>query len=228
MLQIAANFKSIQEKIELLQQRYAYKKSIRLIAVSKMHPFESVLIVAGLGQKWFGENYADEMIVKVLNARKINLAVQWSFIGSLQSNKIAKIVEHADEIQSACTEKHFRFIDRYAGECGKTNFPVFILVNAANEPQKSGCSLKHAADLASFVRGECTNLELQGVMAIPPAIYDDSHLPVIPELYLELRKISDQIGSKNLSLGMSLDLELAMASKTDVVRIGTQIFGSRV
>ena len=199
----------------------------RLIAVIKKHPVEKIIALAALGQVWFGENYCDEMQKKATDIKTTTAQVKWSFIGQLQSNKIARIVEITDEIQSGCSEKHFRYINRYVLEMNKNNFPVFILVNAGNEEQKSGCLGAEVQDLVQFIQRDCPALELQGVMAIPPANFIDEAFTTPPEIYLKLRDLADHTGLKKLSLGMTQDLKLAITTRTDVVRIGTQIFGER-
>jgi PLP dependent protein len=207
------------------------RSSVRLIAVSKNHSAEAVVAAYNEGLRDFGENYADELAAKALQL-KAHEGIHWVFIGQLQSNKIQKIVRHADEIQAIATEKHARLVERYASEMGKTKYPVWIVVNTAAEASKQGASFEQLPMLASFISQNCAHLSLQGIMAIPPQEYSDeawgrSLERTIPELYGQLRKAADSAGAGRLSLGMSGDLALAIAAGSDCVRVGTAIFGRR-
>jgi pyridoxal phosphate enzyme (YggS family) len=206
-------------------------EDIRLIAVSKTQPPEAVEEAYQQGQRVFGENYADELILKSSQLQSLP-GIYWVFIGQLQSNKIQKIVTHADEIQSIATEKHARYVQRYAEAAGKTGFPVWIITNSAEEESKQGVPMGDVAKLASFIDNNCPNLALQGLMAIPPSSISDetasaSAPPQPPNLYRDLRNIADSTGLGKLSLGMTGDLGIAIASGSDCIRIGTAIFGPR-
>ena len=201
-------------------------RSVRLIAVSKTKPAEDIERVYRQGQREFGENYADELIEKAQTLAHLT-DIHWVFIGQLQSNKIKRIVASAHEIQTIASEKHARYVDRYAQEYGKTRFPIYICVNAGDEDQKQGVALTDVAALAAFIGTKCPHLELQGIMAIPPATYADKSCTVVPDLYRTLRERAHSVGKGKLSLGMSGDLRIAIAAGSDTVRIGTAIFGDR-
>ena len=205
--------------------------SIRLLAVSKTHSTAKIREAYSLGLHQFGENYADELTIKAAELRDLP-DLRLVFIGQLQSNKIQSIVRNAHEIQSIASEKHARYIERYASEFGKSHFPVWIVVNAADEPSKQGVTLASLPNLASFINDQCPHLTLMGIMAIPPASFSDaawerSSDSSIPEVYKRLRLAANQTGEGKLSLGMSADLALAIAAGSDCVRIGTAIFGTR-
>jgi PLP dependent protein len=204
---------------------------VRLIAVSKTFSPSVIAQAYECGLRDFGENYLEELEVKQEELKSLS-QIRWIFIGQLQSNKIQKIVRIADEIQSIATEKHARYVERYATAFGKDHYPVWISVNAGAETTKQGCPLSGLSKLAEFITKSCPHLSLQGVMAIPPAHYNDSLLqetnaPQIPELYKDLRQEASQAGLGKLSLGMSGDLALAIFAGTDCVRIGSLIFGER-
>ena len=205
--------------------------SVRLIAVSKTFPAEKVREAFACGLRDFGENYTDELVDKQEALQDLK-NIRWIFIGQLQSNKIQKIMRAADEIQSIASEKHARYIDRYAREFGKKNFPVWIVVNAGNEDTKQGVSFTDLPVLADFITKNCAHLRLQGIMAIPPAEFCDpkpasQEKNTVPALYASLRNAASGIGLGKLSLGMSNDLALAIFAGTDCVRIGSSIFGER-
>ena len=204
---------------------------IRIVAVSKYHPVEKIREAFGAGMTDFGENYAQELVAKATALRDLKLA--WSFTGQLQSNKIRKIVQYADEIQALACLKHGRLIEKYAVEMGKRPFPVWICVNSGHEQSKGGVSFAEAEVLGDSVARELPGLELQGIMAIPPAGLISMHSEQaaeargIPPLYRKLRVLADSTGRGLLSLGMSKDLELAVRAGSDVLRVGTDLFGKR-
>lgn len=205
---------------------------VRLIAVSKTFDAGMIRQAYSCGLRDFGENYVDELSLKHEQLRDLP-EIRWVFIGQLQSNKVQKIVRVADEIQSLASEKHARYVDRYAKEFNKHDLPVWIVVNAGDEPTKQGVSLVELPKLADFITKECPQLSLQGVMAIPPSDYNDldypSHTPHphVPDLYKALREASLGVGLGKLSLGMSNDLRLAILAGSDCVRVGSAIFGNR-
>lgn len=200
--------------------------SVRLLAVSKTKSPEDVRRIYDAGQRTFAENYVDELIAKA-GALGDLPDIRWVFIGQLQSNKIQKLLPFVSEIQTIASEKHARYIERYASELNR-NVPVWIHVNAESEVRKFGTDPATALSIGTFIQASCPHLKLQGVMAIPPAIFTDaSYQNQVPPLYLDLRNLANKIGAGKLSLGMSGDLNIAIAAGSDCVRIGTAIFGAR-
>ena len=204
--------------------------SIRLLAVSKTHSPEKIIRLRELGIREFGENYAQELAIKRQALHDVDL--DFVYIGALQSNKIPLIVRHAAEIQSVCSIKHAKLIAKEADRLGKTPYPVYILVNAGDEATKSGVPILEVMGLAQEINSHCPELTLQGIMAIPPPLDDnrpkiDSSAFVIPLLYIKLKQLAQKVGKGLLSLGMSDDLEEALAAGSDCVRIGTALFGAR-
>lgn len=198
---------------------------VELIAVSKKHPIEAIEFISSLGQEKFGENYPSELFEKVQKTKNPN--IKWVFIGTLQSNKIQRLVECCDEIQTVSSLKHLRYVDRYAKELGKKGFPVYLQININEEPQKSGFL---ASELQSCIDEIKTfeNIEIKGLMAIPSS--EDSHSSNkghLPASYSKLSELNNSFGYKHLSLGMSADLEAAVKAGSTCVRIGTDIFGKR-
>ena len=226
----------IQIKTEL-EQRYLQVKNrihslaqtrqppIELLAVSKGQPAAKLRHLYAIGQKSFGENYLQELISKAESLQ--DLSIDWVYIGQLQTNKIRKIVAIANEIQTVGTIKQAVLVDRYAHEIGKAAYPIWIEVKTADSVTKHGCS---KADLNSLVAAiaDLPNLYLKGIMAIPPAEYQDDLNPIVPPLYYQLRQLASTVGAGQLSLGMSGDLRLAVEAGSNLVRIGTALFGSRL
>lgn len=198
-------------------------EEIELLCVSKTHPAEAVLAMHALGPKAFGENYAQELKAKVEATRAAAPDLRWVFIGTIQSNKIKLIVEHADEIQTVCTFEQAQKIARCAAALGKTPYPIWLSVNAGDEVSKHGATMAEAPALAARLQA-LPDLTLRGLMAIPPPLADAS---VVPPLYRRLRELADCCGERGLSLGMSDDLEVAVAAGSSLVRLGTALFGAR-
>ena len=204
----------------------------RLIAVSKGQSPEKIRDLYRRGQREFGENYLQELELKAAALADLP-DLRWIFIGQLQSNKIQRIVAVASEIQTVASEKHLRYIDRYARETGKLGFPVFIEINAGDEPSKAGVTADGLPGLvAKVATGEgMSGIRLQGIMAIPPVEITDGDFALVekepPELFRSMRRLADTVGMGKLSLGMSSDYRTALAVGSDCVRIGRSLFGER-
>ena len=211
--------------------------AVRLMAVSKGQPVAKIHALLGLGHRYFGESYAGELLEKA--SQTPDTSIRWSFIGTLQSNKIAKIMSVASEIQTLASEKHVRYAARYARELNKIPYPVYIEANAG-EAQKAGIPLSEVAAFAAYIESESAGaLDLRGLLCVPPAVYSDDEVakplmsgqtsgpPALPPLYTDLSAIAAQTGAGVLSLGMSHDLGLAIKAGSHIVRIGTALFGSR-
>jgi pyridoxal phosphate enzyme (YggS family) len=205
--------------------------AVRLLAVSKGQPVAALKEVLALGLVEFGENYAQE-----LKAKKDSLTdllpigrPRFSFIGRLQSNKIPMIVQHAAEIQSIGSLDHAALVSRAVEKQGLAPYPVWLLVNIADEPSKGGFSPSSITKATQTIQSCYHNLDLRGVMAIPPPLTaQETSDPEPPTYYRELRHIADQVGHGLLSLGMTDDLEQAIRAGTNCIRIGTALFGPRL
>lgn len=203
--------------------------AVTLMAVSKGQPVAKIQSLLSMGHRYFGESYAGELLEKAQQLQESSL--RWSFIGTLQTNKIAKIMSVASEIQTLASEKHVRYAARYAREFNKVPYPVYIEANAG-ETQKAGIPLAEVAAFAAYIESESAGaLDLRGLLCVPPAAYCDPDQRVgpvlLPALYAELGAIAAQTGAGLLSLGMSHDLKLAIEAGSHIVRIGTALFGAR-
>ena len=215
-----------QRHSKILQKIRSHTKvNAELIAVSKLQPIDKIIALHRLGQRKFGENYAQELADKAKALE--GLEIEWIFIGHIQSNKIRKIVSCANEIQTVASFSHAQQIARHAKDLGKVPYPIMLEVNAGEELSKSGQALDQIKPLADQIASELPELRVRGLMAIPPDIYSDAACSAVPLLYQELRTLADQIGDGLLSLGMSNDMRLALESGTNFVRVGTALFGSR-
>jgi PLP dependent protein len=228
MMSIAINLKTVLDKIRTAALKAGRDpESVRLVAVSKTKPASLVEEAALSGQWLFGENYAQELALK---AREVSEAVEWHFIGHLQSNKVRQIAGLVTMIHSVDRLSLAEEIDRQWGKLGKV-CDVLIEVNIAREETKSGTS---AMALLGLVRqvSLLPHLRIMGLMTMPP-FFDD------PEgarpYFRELRRIAAEIAAERipnvsmteLSMGMSGDFETAVAEGATLVRVGTAIFGQR-
>lgn len=203
--------------------------STRLLAVSKTFPVDAVLALADAGQRAFGENYLQEALGKIrdANARRPELPLEWHFIGPIQSNKTRPIAEHFDWVHSV---ERLKIAERLGSqrpsELGPLN--VCLQVNVSGEDSKSGCTPAEAPELARAIAG-LPGLRLRGLMAIPEPT-DDAALQ--RQRFAMLRALRDRLNAEGLnldtlSMGMSADLDNAIAEGATIVRIGSAIFGER-
>lgn len=198
---------------------------IAVLAVSKKHPVERIRVLHGFGQGSFGENYVQEALAKMEQIG--DCAIEWHFIGPLQSNKTGDVARHFQWVQSA---DRIKILNRLSNQ-RPPNLPdlnICIQVNIDHEPQKAGARPKDVQHLASAVT-ELPGLRLRGLMTIPMAVSAD-HDPTgsyqrMQELYLELIQMGFELDT--LSMGMSGDLEAAIMNGSTMVRIGTDLFGKR-
>ena len=200
--------------------------SVRLLAVSKTFPAEAIREVHALGQRAFGENYVQEAV-----AKKAALAdlpgVEWHLIGPLQSNKARAAARCFDWVESV---DRARIADALSAARAGAARPLDVLVqvNVSGEATKSGVAPEEAAALARHVAA-LPNLRLRGIMGVPAPAADPARLR---REFRALRACYDAcedagLAVDTLSMGMSADLELAIAEGSTEVRIGTAIFGER-
>lgn len=194
---------------------------VKLVAVSKTKPAEAVREAYEAGQRAFGENYAQE-----LDAKSRSLAdlpdIEWHFIGHLQSNK-AKIVARAANVVHTVDGAS---LARELGKRATRVLPVLIEVNVGGEAQKHGCAPSDIAEVMAAVRAQ-PMLALRGLMTMPPADDPEAARRVF-ETLASLRSLHGGVAAlPELSMGMSGDLEIAIASGATIVRVGTAIFGAR-
>jgi len=199
--------------------------SVRLIAVSKTQPAAAIRALAALGQTDFGENYLQEALPKI--AALADLSLTWHFIGQLQANKTRAVAEHFHWVHTLDRERiAVRLNEQRSVHAPPLN--VCIQVSLEDEPGKGGLS---RADLAALARKvvELPRLRLRGLMCIPPPRDGfEAQRQLFAELADNARELREQgMPLDTLSMGMSGDLEAAVAAGSTCVRIGTAIFGER-
>jgi pyridoxal phosphate enzyme (YggS family) len=199
--------------------------SVRLIAVSKSQPAAAIRAVAELGQREFGENYVQEALPKL--EQLADLKLTWHYIGQLQTNKTRPVAEHFHWVHTLDRERiAVRLSEQRSPHAAPLN--VCIQVRLADEPGKGGISKTELAALARRVV-ELPRLQLRGLMCIPPPREGfEAQRQLFAELADCARELEEQgIALDTLSMGMSGDLEAAVAAGATCVRIGTAIFGER-
>lgn len=201
-------------------------QTVQLIAVSKTQPPEAVARAYAWGQRRFGENYVQEALEKQ-NALQQLAALEWHFIGPIQSNKTRVIAEHFSWVHSVDRLK----IAQRLNDQRPLSMPplnICVQVNIDDETTKSGVSLAELPALITAL-APLTRLKLRGLMAIPLATDDSAQQrKAFAKLRSALQVLNLQgFGMDTLSMGMSGDMEAAIAEGATFVRVGTDIFGSR-
>lgn len=201
---------------------------ISLLAVSKTQPAGRLREAYNAGARRFGENYLQEALDKQQELTALN-DIEWHFIGPIQSNKTRAIAEHFSWVHSVERLKIAqRLNDQRPAELGPLN--ICLQLNIDNEPTKAGVTLNELAALADQV-AQLPNLALRGLMAIPaPASNPEDNRRSFAQVTAaleQLRQSHPHCPLDTLSMGMSADLEAAIAEGATTVRIGTDIFGPR-
>ncbi len=225
-LQLSDNIANLRQRVRLSAEKSQRKAGdIHILAVSKTRPASMVRSAAALGLSEFGENYLQDALQKIEALRDLPLC--WHFIGPIQSNKTRPIAENFHWVHSIEREKIARRLnDQRPAELPPLQ--VCLQVNISGEDSKAGVSLDELPALAGAVHA-MPRLQLRGLMAIPAAATgaEAQHAP-FRELRLAQENLAAQIPELDtLSMGMSGDMEAAIAEGATIVRIGTDIFGPR-
>ncbi|MCD4688165.1 MAG: YggS family pyridoxal phosphate-dependent enzyme [Desulfuromonadaceae bacterium] len=201
---------------------------VRLVAVSKTKPATMIEEAAAVGQQLFGESYAQEFSAKV---DQLGNAVEWHFIGGLQTNKVkylrgkVNLIHSVDRLSLAQEiNRQWAKIDQVAN--------ILIQLNLGAESSKSGAG---EAELEQLLRqvAELPNLHIRGLMALPPYLDDPEE---VRPYFRRLRRLAEIMKTRQipgielqeLSMGMSHDFEVAIEEGATLVRVGSAIFGTRI
>ena len=196
-------------------------QGVRLLAISKLQPVTAIQAAVAAGQVDFGENRAQELVAKLDQAPA---GTRWHFVGRLQRNKVKQVVGSVELIHSV---DRLALAEAIAAHAAGRDLRqrVLLQVDVAGEPQKGGCAPEDVPPLLERIR-QLDGIAAAGLMTIPPVDADPAamferlralharHLPAFPELI-------------ELSMGMSADIEVAVAHGATIVRVGTAIFGPR-
>jgi pyridoxal phosphate enzyme (YggS family) len=199
--------------------------TVRLLAVSKTKPTQSVEAAYQAGAREFGENYAQELVDKQRALAHLS-GISWHFIGRLQSNKARLVAPIAAMVHAVDSQKLATELARRA-EVRSTPLEVLVEVNVGDETSKGGVAPSALEGLLVAIE-KIPTLRLRGLMSIPPPTED---LEAARAFHRVLRGLRDAHGGverlPELSMGMTADLEVAIAEGATIVRVGTAIFGER-
>ena len=223
---IAENLLQIQKNINNYCQQYDRSPDeIHLLAVSKTKPVEDIRTAYAAGQRLFGENYLQEALYKIREMS--DLSIEWHFIGAIQSNKTRDIAEHFSWVHSVDRLKIAKRLSvQRPAEFAPLN--ICLEVNISEEESKAGFKLTEL-DLVIDEISSLPNLRLRGLMAIPAKARNVVEQRLI---FSKMRLALNSLQKKHpqldtLSMGMTNDMEAAIAEGSTIVRIGTAIFGAR-
>lgn len=224
---IADNLKQVEESIrEMALSCGRDPGTVKLLAVSKTFPVEIIEEAFLAGQRLFGENRVQEAATKL--PAVTGAGIGWHLVGHLQTNKVRQAVQLFDLIESVDSERVAAKIDHSCRQMSKV-MPVYIQVNVGEEPQKFGIAPSQLREVVEKVDA-LPNLELKGLMAIPPyAANPEASRPY----FRTMRRLFNSINAtrssplEELSMGMSADYCVAIEEGATIVRVGTAIFGQR-
>jgi pyridoxal phosphate enzyme (YggS family) len=226
MKRISENLERVKRRIEEAAAAAGRPgDGVKLVAVSKGHPADAIRRAYAVGQRRFGENYAQEFAAKA-EALSDCPDIEWHFIGHVQSNKAKIVAPHAQVVQTVDSPALARELARRVVRAGRAILPVLVEVNVAREPQKHGVWASDLRELIDAIGLE-PSLELRGLMTVPPT----GDLGASRAAFETLESLRSLHGGPSrlpdLSMGMSHDLEVAVAAGATIVRVGEAIFGPR-
>lgn len=191
-----------------------------LVAVTKTKSEEDILKVYNLGIKDFGENYVQELIIKMDNLPK---DIKWHMIGHLQTNKVKDIIKrNIYLIESVDSIKLVNTINKEAIKNNKI-INILIEVNISNEKNKTGCNIKDLDNLINESK-KLSNINLKGLMTVGT---NTNNKEIIRKEFKKMNELKNKYNLELLSMGMSNNYKIALEENTDIIRIGTMIFGAR-
>lgn len=214
----------------LQELRESIPTGVELVAVSKFHPAEALQEAYRAGQRVFGESRALELEAK---AKELPADIEWHFIGHLQTNKVRKVIPYASMIHSIDSERLLRAVDDEASKAGR-RIGVLLQLHVAKEETKFGFT---PAELIDFVTPELLSslraVEIRGVMGMASNVDDTQR---IRRDFHEIRATFDRLKTSimatnenfdTVSMGMSHDWTIAVDEGSNMIRVGTSIFGER-
>ena len=222
--------RAIGDNLQAVLQRIAHAArdagrdpaEVTLLAVSKTHPAALVEQAMAAGQRAFGENYVQEAVEKMDAVKGSPHLPEWHLIGPLQSNKTRVVAERFQWVHTLDREKTARRLSEQR-PASAPPLNVLVQVNVSREASKSGISMEETPSLLRQI-SSLPKLRLRGLMAIPEPGAPRARFHEVRDLY---EKLKGEFGFDTLSMGMSDDMETAIAEGATMVRIGTAIFGER-
>jgi pyridoxal phosphate enzyme (YggS family) len=236
MNSIVVNLMQVRQRIELACLAAKREpEEVELLAVSKTFPTSAIEEAMHAGQTAFGENYVQEAVEKITRLAKLRPWLVWHFIGPIQSNKTRELAEHFDWVHGVDRLKIAERLSAQRGEFPSlAELQICVQVNVSDEESKGGVPLSEAKALCDEI-SKMPNVVLRGLMAIPAPNADPIEQR---KAFAQVRDCFGQIQMSRysdpryqffdtLSMGMSDDLEAAIAEGSTIVRVGTAIFGKR-
>jgi len=215
--QLSENLNKVRANIKT----YCSQK-VTLIAVSKKFPVEDINFLIDRGHLEFGENYIQEALEKIKKVK--NNKVKWHYIGRIQSNKIGKIVDNFDWIHTLSNLNHAEKIQKNIEKSDK-KINTLVQINIDDDPAKAGINIKNLENFTSELKN-FENIILRGMMVITAIQEKDEIIASYKKAAETFNKIKNDNFNK-LSMGMSSDYEEALKLGSNMIRLGTTIFGSR-
>ena len=232
---ICNNLEKVQQRIAKAAERSGRQSgSVKLIAVTKLVSLDVIRAGIQNGITCFGENYADQAAEKI-QALEGHTGVEWHMIGHIQSRKAQTVCEYFDFVHSVDRMKIARYLDRYSGEMNRV-LPVLLEVNVSGEDSKFGWPAYDEEGWENLLTpfrqiAELPNLEIRGLMSMPPLFEDPEKTRPLYKKLVRFRQYLQQeipdVCWDELSIGTSFDYEVAIEEGATMVRVGTDIFGSR-
>ena len=236
MGRITNQLMALQHRVDAAAEEYGRDpETIQIIAVSKTFPSAAIEEAMHAGQTAFGENYVQEAVEKITQLTKLRPCLVWHFIGPLQSNKTREVAEHFDWVHSIDRLKIAERLSAQRGEFPSlAELQLCVQVNVSDEDSKGGVPLSEAEALCDAIV-QLPNIVLRGLMAIPAPSPD---LGEQRKAFAQVQDCFKRIQASRsmnpryqffdtLSMGMSDDLEAAIAEGSTIVRVGSAIFGKR-
>jgi len=224
--QFEANLQAVKARItKACEMAQRSQDAVSLLPVTKNHPLKAVEFAAACGLQAVGENRVQEATDK---HNSYTGKIRWELIGHLQSNKAKDAVAVFDRIQSVDSLKLMRRLNRFSAEVDR-RLPILIQVNTGEDPKKYGFSADEAGEAMEAALGS-VHLRVDGLMTVAP--HDDDP-DVARRAFDGLRELRDQLGERfgetlpELSMGMTGDLEAAIAAGSTQIRVGTALYGER-
>ncbi len=224
--QFLANHQRIQARLQQACEAVGRAPSeVRIMPVTKTHPVDAAVFAERAGYDVVGENRVQEALEKIDAGQT---RIRWELIGHLQSNKARLAAEKFDRIQSVDSAKLLRKLNAAAGELGR-RLPILLQVNAGDDPAKFGLDVADTAGVLELAL-DMSHIRVDGLMTIAPLAEDPA---VAFNCFRRLRDLRDQLAAQfdcslpELSMGMSGDLEAAVASGSTMLRVGSAFFGAR-
>jgi len=214
---------TIRERIENILSQLP--STVKLVAVSKLHPISEILEAYDAGQRVFGESRPQEMVAKV---PLLPGDIEWHFIGHLQSNKIKMILPYVSLIHSVDSEPLLARIDRQAALSGRI-VDCLVQLHIAMEDSKQGFPVQEALEQVPHFREKYHNVRIRGLMGMASFVDDMEQVRgefrILKSAFERLKPEFPNFDT--LSMGMSQDWAIAVEEGATIVRIGSTIFGSR-